>query len=639
MAVLPSEIAQPFIRREATQGPVTTARMRRTAIIYSAMVVIGLLPTVFQLSPGAQAFGLGLWAPGGGFVSVGGWAILLFPVTLAFFALAVFAWFGAGMVIAPIIVWLGAALVAGGIAGDSNWTFAPLVLALGLGATAIYAYRRSSQRKAAELAKLEARNKYLPEAIAEAVAVAVPVPPRAERELSLENLSAVRYGLDRALQPVGEINGYDKVDQFQTSALRYQINHLSYALSMLQCQYTPSFHGYLSKAQRNLIELYVQRQIWGYWLYESAWGHLNLTDPDPAAKDNIMLTGWFGIQLGLYMSNTGDRSYAEPGSLQFRKNKHRVFHHDAHTIAQSVIKNFFDSEFCLYPCEPNWVYPICNHYGMTSLVLYDRLFGTSYVPSIRDRWLKNLDTEFTDYSGSVIGLRSALTGIRFPFPSGEAGYAGFENCFAPERAQRMWAIARKELKYIIQPDESGAGRVRLNGRGFDFGNYKPGFGGAYAMIMDSAREFGDQEIADAAQRALDQDCGRTDEGGVLRYAKMSNLSNINAMRAQFHRRDDFKNTVTQGPPESVFRGPILTDASYPDVLVARAFSDGDDLEMVLYPGKQARAHDIRVERLRPGATYALRNGSERSFKADNFGAATLSVELHERTPLHIVPVS
>ena len=639
MAVLPTEIAQPFIRREATQGPVTTARMRRTAIIYSAMVVIGLLPTVFQLSPGAQAFGLGLWVPGGGFVSVGGWTILLFPVTLAFFALAVFAWFGAGMVVAPIIVWLGAALLAGGIAGDSNWTFAPFALALGLAATAIYAYRRSSQRKAAELAKLEARNQYLPEAIAEAAAVAVPAPSRSERELSLENLSAVRYGLDRALQPVGEINGYDKVDQFQTSALRYQINHLSYALSMLQCQYTPSFHGYLSKAQRNLIELYVQRQIWGYWLYESAWGHLNLTDPDPAAKDNIMLTGWFGIQLGLYMSNTGDRTYAEPGSLQFRKNKHRVFHHDAHTIAQSVIKNFFDSEFCLYPCEPNWVYPICNHYGMTSLVLYDRLFGTSYVPSIRDRWLKNLDTEFTDYSGSVIGLRSALTGIRFPFPSGEAGYAGFENCFAPERAQRMWAIARKELKYIIQPDESGAGRLRLSGRGFDFGNYKPGFGGAYAMIMDSAREFGDDEIAEAAQRALDQDCGRADDGGVLRYSKMSNLSNINAMRARFHRRDDFKNTVTQGPPESTFRGPILTDASYPEVLVARAFSDGDDLEMVLYPGKQPGAQDIRVERLRPGATYALRNGSERSFKADNFGAATLSVELHGRTPLHIVPAS
>ncbi len=37
----------------------------------------------------------------------------------------------------------------------------------------------------------------------------------------------------------------------------------------------------------------------------------------------------------------------------------------------------------------------------------------------------------------------------------------------------------------------GANRIVLNGRGFDFGNYKGGFGGAYAMIMDFAREFGD----------------------------------------------------------------------------------------------------------------------------------------------------
>jgi hypothetical protein len=114
-----------------------------------------------------------------------------------------------------------------------------------------------------------------------------------------------------ALQPVGQINGFDKVDQFQTSALRYQINSLGYMLGMLQCNYAPSFHGYLSQAQRNLIDLYLQRQIWGYWVYESAWGHLNVTNPDPAARDNIMLTGWLGIQLCMYMSNTGDRRYAE----------------------------------------------------------------------------------------------------------------------------------------------------------------------------------------------------------------------------------------------------------------------------------------------------------------------------------------
>jgi hypothetical protein len=56
-------------------------------------------------------------------------------------------------------------------------------------------------------------------------------------------------------------------------------------------------------------------------------------------------------------------------------------------------------------------------------------------------------------------------------------------------------------------------------------------------------------------------------------------------------------------------GSILTDAKYADVLVAHAFSNGDDLELVLYPGPQ----DIHVERLRPGSKYAMRNGSEHAF--------------------------
>lgn len=52
------------------------------------MLLIGLLPMLLRLGSSAEAAGLGLWIPGGGFVAVGGWAILLFPVTIALFALA-----------------------------------------------------------------------------------------------------------------------------------------------------------------------------------------------------------------------------------------------------------------------------------------------------------------------------------------------------------------------------------------------------------------------------------------------------------------------------------------------------------------------------------------------------------------------
>jgi hypothetical protein len=129
------------------------------------------------------------------------------------------------------------------------------------------------------------------------------------------------------------------------------------------------------------------------------------------------------------------------------------------------------------------------------------------------------------------------------------------------------------------------------------------------------------------------------DAGVLYYAKGSNLSNILAARARIHRRDDFRTAVTQGPPESAMRGPLLAGAKYPDVLVARAFSNGEALELVLYPGALPGTHNLRLERLRPGARYVMRNGTEQQILADNKGTADIALDLRERTWLQIVPAA
>jgi hypothetical protein len=89
----------------------------------------------------------------------------------------------------------------------------------------------------------------------------------------------------------------------------------------------------------------------------------------------------------------------------------------------------------------------------------------------------------------------------------------------------------------------------------------------------------------------------------------------------------------------VFTGPVLVDARYPDVLVAKAFSRGDDLELVLYPGAQAGPQRIGVERLKPGATYAVHGGSAAAFRADEDGRATLEIDLRGRTPVQITPAA
>jgi hypothetical protein len=628
-------VAQRFTASGRALGPITAAKLRRTALAYLALCALGLAPTLLGLSPGWRAAGLGLWFPGGGFLASGGWSLLLIPPTLALFGLAVFAWFGSAMLPAPIAVWLGAAALAGALAGPTTWgPAAALVPALtALGAFALH--RRNASERATRRATRTQRAGYLPRESARVAEWSAAAPP-ARRELTPEQLAAARYLYDRALQPVGQLAGFDRIDQFQTSALRYQINHAGYALAELQCHYAPSFSGYLARAQHNLIAQYVQKPIWSYWCYETSWGHLNFTDWDPAGRDNIMLTGWLGIQLGLTMSSTGDRRYAEPGSVSFRLNERTCYAHDAHTIAASVSRNFARADYCLYPCEPNWVYPICNHYGMTSLVLHDRLFGTNDAQRHLPRWLESLDREFTDEAGSVIGLRSELTGLCFPFPAGDAGFAHFASCWSPERAQRQWAVARTELSGGITRDAEGQARLSMPGRGFDFGNYRRGWAGTYAAILAGAREFGDEEIAEAAERALEQDGARTEDRGVAHYAAMSNLSNIQAVVGKLRRTGDFRRAVTEGPAPAALRGPLLAEAKYPDVLVARAFSDGENLALVLYPGGAPGSQSLELARLVPGASYQVRGASSQRFVADARGEAKLDVALNGRTELEIV---
>jgi hypothetical protein len=94
--------------------------------------------------------------------------------------------------------------------------------------------------------------------------------------------------------------------------------------------------------------------------------------------------------------------------------------------------------------------------------------------------------------------------------------------------------------------------------------------------------------------------------------------------------------VIEGPPASVFTGPLLAQASYPKVLVARAFSAGDDLDLVLFNGAAAGPQTIGLERLRPDGAYQVRGGQGGGFTAGGDGTASLSVDLDGRAPLHIV---
>lgn len=626
MATLPLDMFATAPSR-GQPSPVTQARQRRSWTIYASLFALGTLPWLIGSEPALQAAGLGLWLPGAGFLAAGGWWALLFPLTLLLFVVALVAWFWAGMVLAPVMVWLGSAALAGLATGDAVWTPAPL--AAGGALTLILAgfARRNARLERDGQARAVAREAFLPRVLPEVRAAAAAEAPVATRELGADQLAAARYLLDRALQPIERFDGFTIVDQFQPAALRYQLNHMGFALGVLQSRWLPNFRGYLGEAQRNLITKYLDRRVWDYWVLESCWGHLNFTDWNPAGRDNIMLTGWFGAHVGQYMLASGDRRYLEPGSLTFRLNARQAWSHDFTTLIGSVAKNYETAEFGHFACEPNWIYPICNHYGMLSLVTHDAVTGSSLVARHLPRWVTSMDTEFTDAAGSIIGLRSQLTGMPVPFPVGEAGYAHFENCFLPDRARRLWAIATAEATPLLVDGESGP-RLAFPGAGLDAGNYKPGHTGALATYLVAAREFGDTAMAEAAARGLGHDCGLSDDGGVRRYTKGSNIANATAMMGLLMQTGDFRTSFTA---PAAARGPMLDGIAYPDVLVARAWSDGEGLDLVLHPGKAGGRQRLTITDLQPGRRYAVTGALTDTLVADGDGRARFEVDLTDRT--------
>ena len=64
-----------------------------------------------------------------------------------------------------------------------------------------------------------------------------------------------------------EFNGFDVIDQFQPTALRYQLDHMGFALGIAQGSCVPSFTGYLAEAQNNLIQKSLLKHVSDYWVY------------------------------------------------------------------------------------------------------------------------------------------------------------------------------------------------------------------------------------------------------------------------------------------------------------------------------------------------------------------------------------
>jgi len=131
------------------------------------------------------------------------------------------------------------------------------------------------------------RNAYIDAQVAEEAAAteaAISSYVPGERELSPKQIESMRYLINLTRQDLDSWTGFTHQEQFRESALRYQLYHIVYGLSMVQSNIMPNFHGELSRAQRSAIEKVLTLGVLYYWIWESLWGRLSLKW-DPVEKE------------------------------------------------------------------------------------------------------------------------------------------------------------------------------------------------------------------------------------------------------------------------------------------------------------------------------------------------------------------
>jgi hypothetical protein len=614
---------------DRASGPMTRARHRRLLAVLGSAQVAGLAAAAANAPGHRQAFAVGLMAPGGGFLYTRDPA--LFVVSLVAFAFSMLLWFGAAGMVVPPLVWIAAAAVAGRRAssGRRTWRGAGFVLAAALATTGAEMLRHRRRTFAAQVEQAKAANALLSTATPPLRGEARPS-VHAAGELGEEELALTRRFVDMAMQAPDDWTNWTVIDQFQPAALRYQIDAMINGLALQRYVHNPAATCYLDEAQRRLIDRYQQRKVWGYWALENLWGNLEW-DPDPGKKQNIMMTGYYALSIGLYQTVSGDLRHSRPGAINYRWNDRRTYRYSLGELCSSLTADYVRSPWGLVVCEPNWIYALCNTRGGSALRVHDRVHGTNFWDQVADGYFRGFEDEIIRPDGMLNGHRSSRLGL------GEVGINLSTDLrpLLPHVADRNSVLLRAVCR---APDGTVRTPFRDDDSLLDPGNYTFNPLITYAGVMEEAREVGDMDLFRAADAELREKAPpRIDERGWLTVDGASVLAYTGYGRALFGRTGGWLDLIEKGMPREWQDGPVVESVPYPQAMVARAVSDGAALDVVLRSPNGGGRIDIGLGRLVPGREYTVHGARDAAVVADSSGRATVTADLDGRLELEVRP--
>lgn len=624
---------------------------RKRRIQYALLCLIGIIPwflsVIFgmDLNPGMINMFLGFVIPGGGFfahVSLFG-ALAGMAILVAFFTIgrSVIEWYGNIALMA--FLWAGGAL--GGLFSKrmpDPWSLTAVVIP----ATLCFSYFEWKQLR---LEKRILKDRTGREERFDKIVRRVENLPQKEeetyRELDDNALKAARYLFDMTVREKGDFRDYNKTSINSMGAYRYQFSALGYALMLMQCKYTPNFHGYQSKAWRFLIEAFTDPRCCAYWKWEYLGGRLKW-NPDPVANENIMLSGWMLPVVNGYGANTGDRRFEKENAVRFHpfyRENTREYGYSAGELTRLLVDQWRDRKYpgILISCEPHIAFPICNSYGILGGMIYDRDHGTDYMAEILDMLNEAVRRDFVEADGCVADMRHYLFGAsRFMHkpamnvsPIGGISIAMQYRLIDPGLAKRCYGILRDEVIEIKN------GMAYLRGmpweEAVDLGTMTKNPSMYCGLLEQLAAEYGDRELLQAMEAVERHYLKASKNPEVLRYKGVAVINMAYLALSKWAKQGDWYDVIHKGPGENALKGPVLEECSYPDVLVARAVStDGTDLELVLRGGSSRKEQEIRIGRLQPGQVYLI-EGMGRRIRADESGRANFQVNLEKRLKIRI----
>jgi hypothetical protein len=414
---------------------------------------------------------------------------------------------------------------------------------------------------------------------------------------------------------------------------------------VLHAKYLPNFTGYLKQAHRFLIQSYTDPRTCGYWARQALTGYFS-RNPDPVIKANVMLTGWMMPVIAGYHDQYRDDEFERDGALKFQPFESRpdeTYDYSSKGVIEVLHRQYNNKEYpyMLIPCEPHLAFPTCNSFALLGMMIYDRDHGTDYCEDFWADLYDNVSQEFIEVDGSMALRRHYQFGIRY-IPAFHLGYdplVDMQNYLHylpifPGLAKRCYAQIRKhEIEFrdgVAYLKRRPWERImNMLTRKFD-----PSL--QIALLEMTALEYGDMELVEGLRKAEEMYLAKSREPGSFKYKNVSPLTMAYYAFSRISKKGYWSDVILRGMPETAFTGPILADCSYPEVIPAKAASNGDDLDLVLYNGAGPGEQRLKLERLKPSAAYSV-NAGEKTFTADANGEAELFINLDGRTEVKITP--